>query len=1148
MARLQSWRGMLSAGVCLMLSLLAWSAGLEAQPADEFGALDAKISELRNAGKYADALPLAERFAAESKARFGEASAEHATALNSLAATYFAQSRFDEAEPIYQRVLAIREKVLGPRHDDVLSTLDMLANVYRSTRRPHLAEPLLRRVLAEAEQAAEPDHTSIAESLRRLAEVESALKRYGEAEAHIRRALALSKSGGEDLTQIAEILGALAQIERAQGRLEDAASSLKRALSLHERAAQAGDAEILAQAAHINALVQMAALSLQMNRVDVADEIVERVAALSEKMLGPDHPVVAGTLEAVADAYERQGRLAEAEAPRKRAVVINERAYGEEHLNVALSLQGLGRLYQLQYRYDEAMGLLERGLRIAEASLGPEHPALVDHLGKLGELYFLQKRWGETERLLKRALANLEKAEGPATVESAVQAIGILRGLAYVFEVQGRQQDASPFLERALAMSERMLGPDHASTGGTLSALAVHAMFENRLDEAERLFERALPISEKEGRDSRAYADIVAGLGLIHFKRENWEKAHEAMKAASAVYFALDQRAAGGATVSAQDAGGSRSIPHDQFFLYQAVAAYRLSAIDTEHADALGNEAFQLAQRTQSSQAAAALSQMAARFASGTGALSTLMRERQDLAGEWRALDTRLTAALITPPDQRDAVSNDALRVRFAEVASRIDAIDGRLAKDFPEYAALASPQPLSIKAAQAILAPREALIFVASLPDQSLVWVIDKDAAYLVLVPLGTEKLAREVAALRCGLDSAAWEIEGTLSCRSLLGISQRADEALPFDLARAHALYGALFSPLRDLIEGKHLLIAAVGPLTTLPFAVLVTEPPAAAIPAAPDGYAEAAWLSKRHAVTSLPSVASLASLRLAAKTSLAAKPFIGFGNPLLSGRNGADRSAWDKESCPKDIAGESVRMAGSSLPDGFAKLFRGKLGNAEALRRQSPLPETADELCAVARELAAEERDVNLGSRATESAVKALNEKDALAAYRVVHFATHGLLAGETESVGAGAEPSLLLTPPDAATEADDGLLTASEVAQLKLDADWVVLSACNTAGGEKGGAEALSGLARAFFYAGARALLVSHWYVDSDAAVKLVTQAFAELRRDPAIGRAEAMRRAMLAVMNDASRPAHWTPAAHPSVWAPFVVVGEGGAGR
>ena len=97
-------------------------------------------------------------------------------------------------------------------------------------------------------------------------------------------------------------------------------------------------------------------------------------------------------------------------------------------------------------------------------------------------------------------------------------------------------------------------------------------------------------------------------------------------------------------------------------------------------------------------------------------------------------------------------------------------------------------------------------------------------------------------------------------------------------------------------------------------------------------------------------------------------------------------------------------------------------------------------------------------------------------------MLHFATHGLLPHETASIAAGlAEAALLLTPPDAASDEDDGLLTASEVTLLKLNADWVIMSACNTGGGDKSG-EALSGLARAFFYAGARALLASHWYVD------------------------------------------------------------------
>ena len=144
---------------------------------------------------------------------------------------------------------------------------------------------------------------------------------------------------------------------------------------------------------------------------------------------------------------------------------------------------------------------------------------------------------------------------------------------------------------------------------------------------------------------------------------------------------------------------------------------------------------------------------------------------------------------------------------------------------------------------------------------------------------------------------------------------------------------------------------------------------------------------------------------------------------------------------------------------------------------------------------------------------------------------------------------AEPGLILTPPAKGTsdpmalERDDGFLTASEIATLKLDADWVILSACNTAGAQGEGAEALSGMARAFFYAGARALLVSNWEVESDAAVKLTTRAFAELKAHPEIGRSAAMRISMRELIEKGS-----LAEAHPSQWAPFVVVGEGAASK
>ena len=195
---------------------------------------------------------------------------------------------------------------------------------------------------------------------------------------------------------------------------------------------------------------------------------------------------------------------------------------------------------------------------------------------------------------------------------------------------------------------------------------------------------------------------------------------------------------------------------------------------------------------------------------------------------------------------------------------------------------------------------------------------------------------------------------------------------------------------------------------------------------------------------------------------------------------------------------------------------------------------MKDTEVELREVAKKVGAQNQDIFLREAASEKAVKTAN----LADYRIVYFATHGLIAGDVTGL---AEPSLALTIPAMPSTLDDGLLTASEIAQLKLNADWVVLSACNTIAGDKPGAEALSGLVRTFFYAGARSLLVSHWAVDSAAATRLTTSTFDALRSDPLAGRAQALRRAMLDYMNDASDPLN----ANPAMWGAFALVGESG---
>jgi CHAT domain-containing protein len=283
----------------------------------------------------------------------------------------------------------------------------------------------------------------------------------------------------------------------------------------------------------------------------------------------------------------------------------------------------------------------------------------------------------------------------------------------------------------------------------------------------------------------------------------------------------------------------------------------------------------------------------------------------------------------------------------------------------------------------------------------------------------------------------------------------------------------------------------------------------------------YRDAAWLMKRHAITVLPAVTSLKALRLFGRKERGAKPLVGFGDPIFGPEQ------------PEISPVRSAKVAAKTRA--YGDYWTGSEINRAALASAPRLPETADELKAIAQKLGAPASDVYLRGTATVTNVKRAKLSD----YRVVYFATHGLVAGEVKGLG---EPALLLTLPKEPSPFDNGLLTASEVAQLKMNADWVVLSACNTMAGDKPGAEALSGLARAFFYAGTRALLVSHWAVDSQAATRLTTSTFEQLRLNPGIGRAEALRRAMLEYMNDISNPLN----AYPAFWGPFAIVGEGSA--
>lgn len=788
--------------------------------------------------------------------------------------------------------------------------------------------------------------------------------------------------------------------------------------------------------------------------------------------------------------YILQGKLVEAEPLYKQLLGLYRKTVSEDHPAIARTLhslaivyKNLGRYSEAEQYYEQAIRIFSRGISANSAPVGAtrlEYSLLYSHMGYADA----------AEMQSKKAIAIYESLEG----NWALQKGYANASLGFALFKDNRLDEAAASFEKATRLVTEARGRFSSDLPPGLIKLAEINMALGKPQQAEEYLKWAISILEKD--NALTPYGLAKALSVKAKLRKGQKDYAAALRLADQYLNIIKKRLSVNQHSSSESSLDELRESRILFEEYVDTAfAYKSQAQNR----GILQKIFLAAQYPQLSGTAAAVSKMAARFSAQDSALGVLVRKREESIEKWRHLDNLLTKELGGIESATKTQDNAPLKERAIETFNDIQQFDALLQKEFPDYAELTNPQPIDLRDVQKLLRKDEAIFSHLTTEHDTFVLLVRRKSFDVLKTVLSKAELERAVKSIRKGVDLK--------NIRSVGDIP-------PFDAQAAYDLYKNLFEPFEKQLSGvRHLITILDGAMQNIPPALLLERLPKE-IPVPISDYRNLDYFGRKYPISVVPSISAFAALRAVIKPSRSTEPFVGFGDPDLDGTKA------DTRGNVSDMV-EQLTLA---------------IDPGELRSRLAPLPETRLELQTLSKTLNATPDSLFFRDRATETRVKDMD----LARYRVIAFATHGLLAGEFRGL---AEPALVLTPPAVSKETDNGLLTSSEIANLNLDSDWVILSACNTAGpAGRPGAEGLSGLAKAFFYAGSRALLVSHWAVSSDTSVLITTGTLEAMAANPAIGRAGALRQSVLKMIE--GKPEIYY--AHPAFWAPFTVVGEGGA--
>jgi CHAT domain-containing protein len=952
----------------------------------------------------------------------------------------------------------------------------------------------------------------------------SELGQYPQAVAELTQGIAAGETNGINVIRLRMELGYVYSFE---GDNKAALRSLERAVEDLEKLKQFGGLPICYR--------WLAQIHIYLGDIPQAEEYVRKLEATIENYrISPqynENALDAGRVQlefAHGRVFDARGQFREAEQSYELAnsltPVLRTLAAAQPtdsaNLNYLQTLidnltASAGRAKARQGRFAEGEADARRALLGRLNSVGKYNLTTARTLPYLSTILIEQGRYSEAEKLT-RVTIDIYRTLGVA-LDSLAYAFN-LSELGTILCLQEKWVEAAGVyaeLDHAIEGWDQNRRADMLLTPARIYTLYNTGSVALGLSEAASMVRR---LSQRVGEKHFDYA-LAKGILAIGLRKAN-RSAEAALEFRIAIPYLT--------RVAVQNDDDELNAAFRETFARRIIESYiELSARDSAGNDqASWTETFQLAEAVRARSVQKALLGSTVRGAAQDANLANLIRTEQDLEKQIHAELGLLNNVLSQPADESTKGIAAAVIETVTKLRDQRDRAGKELKQQFPDYADLIDPEPPTVASVRAILRNEESFLSFYVGHDQSFVWAIPKEGPVgFSIIPLSAVDIKTKVEKLREALESHAAMVS----------------DIPAFDLELGYELYSLLLRPVEPSWKPtKNLIVVANGGLGLLPLSLLPTVPFKKVLDADPlfSTYRDVSWLARSHAVTTVPSAVAFRALRNLPGSRPDRNELIGFGDPYFNKNQQAQADASTTE---VQLADTSSTTRGSPLRRRSSPKLEG-LDSAD-LGMLPRLPDTADELKSIAAALRVDpSKAIHLGKQADERAVETTD----LSVFKVIAFATHGLVPGELNGL---TQPALALSSPDVTGSGGDGLLTLDEILALKLDADWVVLSACNTGAGAGAGAEAASGLGRAFFYAGTRALLVTNWSVQSQSARELVTDLFKRQAQDPQLSRGEALRQAMMALVDgpgylNADGKTEFTYA-HPLFWAPYSIIGDGG---